>query len=48
MSHDMYMHMHMHMYMHMCMCMFNMHSQISTPGQDTREDGHATADTPGT
>ena len=22
--------------------------QISTPGQDTREDGHATADTPGT
>ena len=22
--------------------------KISTPGQDTREDGHATADTPGT
>ena len=24
------------------------HSQISTPGRDIREDGHATADTPGT
>ena len=23
-------------------------TKISTPGQDTREDGHATADTPGT